>query len=167
MFAEEFAGASFAGGRYRVHDEQSGPRALASVIEAFPEFNGRVRPFGYDWLGRQFVIDLARAVGDQPLVLMLEPGTGEALEIQATFVGFHDEELIDYVDAVLATEFFGSWAAEHSDSMPLGRDLCVGYRVPLFLGGRDVIENLEMSDIDVYWSVCGQLRRGIRGNPPR
>jgi hypothetical protein len=30
----------------------------------------------------------------------------------------------------------------------------------LFLGGQDVVENLEVSDLEVYWSICGQLRRG-------
>jgi hypothetical protein len=34
----------------------------------------------------------------------------------------------------------------------------VGYRVPLFLGGSDTLENLEVTDLDVYWTICGQLR---------
>lgn len=166
QFAAEFAGASFASGLYRVHDEQSGPRALSLLVEAFPEFSDRACPFGYDWLGRQFTLDAGRVDGGQPLVLLVEPGTGEALEIPVPFVGFHDEELIDYADAALATEFFDGWASRHPDSLPLGRDACVGYRIPLFLGGQDVVENLELSDLDVYWSICGQLRRGVLDLPP-
>jgi hypothetical protein len=165
-FASEFAGATFAGGLYRVHDAESGPLALMLISETFPEFAGRTCPFGYDWLGRQFAVDSGRVAGGQPQVLLLEPGTGEALEIPLAFGGFHDEELVEYADAALATDFFETWSAANAGRLPLRRDQCVGYRVPLFLGGQDVVDNLELSDIEVYWSVCGQLRRGVRTLPP-
>jgi hypothetical protein len=164
-FANEFAGASFDGGLYRVHDEQTGPLAMVLISEAFPEFADRVCPFGYDWLGRQFALDAGRLMDGQPLVLLLEPGTGEALEIPVSFVGFHDEELIEYADAALANEFFGAWSTQNPDTLPLDMVTCIGYRVPLFLGGRDTVENLEVSDLNVYWTMCGQLRRGIRDLP--
>jgi hypothetical protein len=38
----------------------------------------------------------------------------------------------------------------------------VGYRVPLFLRGQDDIANLELVDIDVYWTIVGQLIVGTR-----
>lgn len=91
---------------------------------------------------------------------MFEPGTGEVLEIPATFASLHDDELIDFGDSALATEFFAAWSARHPRSLPLRHGECVGYRVPLFLGGADTVENLEVIDMDVYWTVCGQLRRG-------
>ncbi|WP_022910157.1 T6SS immunity protein Tdi1 domain-containing protein [Aestuariimicrobium kwangyangense] len=159
-FAAEFAGATLGGGLYRIHDEASGAQALTLIAEAFPEYATRICPFGYDWLGRQFAVDSDRAAGGQPQVLLLEPGTAEALEIPLSFVAFHDEELIEYADAALATGFFDSWSSTNGDALPLRRDQCVGYRVPLFVGGQDVVENLEVSDLEVYWAICGQLRRG-------
>lgn len=161
-FASEFAGASFDGGLYRVHDDRSGPQALAIIADAFPEFAQRACPFGYDWLGRQFAVDEGRVVGGRPQVLLLEPGTAEALEIPVSFSELHDEELIDHIDAALAADFFASWSTSNADSLPLLRTQCVGYKVPLFLGGEDTVENLEVSDLDVYWSICGQLRRQAR-----
>lgn len=107
-----------------------------------------------------------RVSSGQPQVLLLEPGTGEALEIPLAFAGFHDEELIEYADAALAAGFFDTWSAANSGALPLRRDQRVGYRVPIFLGGQDVVENLELSDLEVYWSICGQLRRGVRSLPP-
>lgn len=165
-FAAEFAGASFGDGIYRVHDDRTGPRALALVAEAFPGFAERVRPFGYDWLGRQFAVDSGRINAGQPQVLLLEPGTGEALEIPLPFAAFHEEELIEHADAALANQLFGAWSEVNQGSVPLRRDQCVGYKVPLFLGGRDAVENLERCDIDVYWSICGQLRSGVVNLPP-
>lgn len=157
-FAREFAGVTFRGGLYRVHDDQTGPQSLSLVADAFPEFAQRVCPFGYDWLGRQFAVDSGRIDGGQPMVLLLEPGTGEALEIPVPFSAFHDDELVDHPDAALASDFFAAWSGSNSDALPLLRNQCVGYRVPLFLGGKDTTENLEVSDMDVYWTLCGQLR---------
>jgi hypothetical protein len=165
-FVAEFAGASFVGGLYRVHDDQTGQLGLTLIAEAFPEFATRVCPFGYDWLGRQFAVDSGRISSGQPQVLLLEPGTGEALEIPLPFSIFHDEELVNHTNASLAAEFFQTWSASDNQPLPLRRDQCVGYKIPLFLGGQDVIENLELSDIDVYWSICGQLRRSVINLPP-
>jgi len=67
-FAAEFAGASFDGGLCRFHDDRTGPGALVLIAEAFPEFAGRVCPFGYDWLGRQFGVDAGRVAAGQPQV---------------------------------------------------------------------------------------------------
>lgn len=160
-FAGEFAGASFASGLYRFHDAHSGPEALASIAEAFPEFAERALPFGYDWLGRHFAVDFGRVAAGEPRVLLLEPGTGEVLEIPASFAAFHEQELLESPDAALASDFFKSWAATNVRSLPLRRDQCVGYKIPLFLGGEDTVENLEVTDLEVYWSIFGQLRRQV------
>lgn len=165
-FSSEFSGASFGGGLYRIHNDETGPLALTLIAQAFPEFAARACPFGFDWLGRQFPVDLGRLVEGHPLVLLLEPGTGEALEIPVPFSVFHNEELTQYADAALARDFFKIWSAANSDSLPLRRDQCVGYRVPLFLGGSDTAENVEVSDLEVYWSICGQLRLGAMRLPP-
>jgi hypothetical protein len=157
------AGSTFQNGLYRIHNSASGPAALEAIGEGFPEFTDRVRPFGFDWLGRQFALDLARVRGGEPLVLMFEPGTGEALEIPATLIEFHETELVDHGDAALAEPFFEEWSAGHRSELPIAFDQCVGYRQPLFLGGQDDLGNLELTDMEVYWSFCGQLRIQILG----
>jgi len=88
------------------------------------------------------------------------------LEVPSTFVGFHDEELIDYRDAALASESFHAWVVAHGGLVPLHRGQCVGYRIPLFLGGQDVIANFELADIEIYWSLCAQLLRQTQPLPP-
>jgi hypothetical protein len=42
----------------------------------------------------------------------------------------------------------------------------VGYRVPLFLGGKDVVGNLKVTDLEVYRSLSSQLRGATRNLPP-
>ena len=164
-FAEELAGASFDAGLYRVHDDRTGPQALELIADAFPDFARRACPFGYDWLGRQLAVDADRVVDGQAQVLLLEPGTGVALEIPLSFEKFHDVELIEHPDAALASDFFQTWVGSKVDAVPLLRGQCVGYLVPPFLGGQDVVDNLESADLVVYWSICAQLRRQARQMP--
>lgn len=165
-FAAEFAGATFDGGLYRVHDDISGPRAVDLIRDAYPEYTGRVCPFGFDWLGNQMAVDYGRIVEGQPQVLLFEVGTGKALRIPVSFTAFHEEEAVDNPEAALASEFFYSWSAPNTDALPLRRDQCVGYRIPLFLGGQDEEQNLEITDLEVYWSLTGQLRVSTLDLPP-
>lgn len=74
------------------------------------------------------------------------------------------EELVDYAEEALAGGFHSEWMAIRT--VALGFDQCAGYRVPLFLGGDDAVANLGQSDIDVYWSLMGQLRLKAQGLQP-
>jgi hypothetical protein len=159
-----FGGRTFERGLYRVHTQRSADEATELVNAAYPDFGGRFSCFGYDWLGRQFAMDSGRGEPADPQVMMLEPGTGEALEIDVAFSRFHDEELVDYSEAALAAGFFDEWMAIHRS--PLALDECAGYRRPLYLGGEDVVANLELSDLSVYWTLTGQLRVRTLGLPP-
>jgi hypothetical protein len=156
VLARQFGGCTFDGGLYRVHTSVSAAAATQFVVDAFPEFQTRAMCFAFDWLGRQFATDSARGVASDPEVLMFEPGTGQVLEIPVPFSDFHDEELVAYTDEALASGFFAAWMTTHGSA--LGFNECVGYRTPLFLGGSDDVANLEISDIDVYWTIMGQLR---------
>jgi hypothetical protein len=127
------------------------------MTQWFPRFAARACPFGYDWLGRQFAVDAGRIEAGEPLVLLVEPGTGEVLEVPFTFAAFH-EQLRELKEPALAASFFDAWARVNEDAAPLSRTKCADHRVPLFLGGKDTAENLEVCDFDVYWSIWGQLR---------
>ncbi len=96
---------------------------------------------------------------------MFEPGTGEALEIPANIKTFHDVELKENPDAALASSVYAEWR-ETGGGEP-AYDQCVGYKIPLFLNGKDEFENLELSDLEVYWHIMGQLVAKAKGLPPR
>ena len=150
-------------GAYRRHRPEDVARFTDLAIEAFPEFEGRIECFGADWLGRQFATDRLRVADGEPQVIMLEPGTGEALEIPVDQHAFHDEELVQEPDAAAAYSFFTQWAA--SGGTKPAYDQCVGYKQPLYLGGADDLGNLELVDFEVYWSISAQLLAKIRGLP--
>jgi len=151
-------------GAYRPHRTEDVDHFTSLAVEAFPEFAGKIQCFGADWLGRQFALDQGRITDGEPQVLMLEPGTGEALEIPVGYDDFHNHELIAEADAVVAYTFFRDWLAA-GGQVP-AYDQCVGYKLPLYLGGADDCSNLEISDFDVYWSISAQLLAKVRGLPP-
>jgi hypothetical protein len=155
-------GASFGRGIYRVHSAESSHRIAAAVSRAYPHA-GPLTCFGYDWLGRQYA---TLTTASTPEVIMLEPGTGEMYFTKSKLTTFHDGELLVDEGAVLEPEYFQDWleSAEGQTSLAVGQ--CVGYRVPLFLGGQDEVVNLEISDLDVYWHIVSQLLEQTRDLPP-
>ncbi|UVC10164.1 DUF1851 domain-containing protein [Rhizobium sp. TH2] len=153
-FFREFGGASFGEGIYRVIIPAEMEDWRGRLKLAFPAHQDAI-PFAYDWLGRLFVLEQDRLVDGEPAVVMLEPGTGEALEVPSNLRTFHEVELIDDHDAALASKFFEAWRTEGNPAPKY--DECAGYKVPLFLGGADDLTNLELSNIDVYWHIMGLI----------
>jgi hypothetical protein len=160
---DRFGGASFNQSIYRVIRSKDRDEWASRIALAFPEFRGRITCFGYDWLGRGFAIDSQRLEGGRHGVVMFEPGTGQALEVPSNVETFHDDELVNFGDAALAFDFYRHWRA--SGGAQPEHTQCVGYRKPLFLGGKDDVDNLELSDLDVYWHILGQLITKTKGLP--
>lgn len=157
----QFGGMSFNAGLYRVMNADVASAWSGPVSDAFPiEVESRTC-FGFDWLGRIFALERKRLVEGLPGVVMLEPGTGQALEIPCNVYTFHEAELIEYREEALAASFFKKWTSLGGETPEYLE--CIGYKKPLFLGGEDTVENLERSDMDVYWTVSAQLIGNARG----
>jgi len=159
-----FSGVSFNSGLYRVMATGTLRLSNTFIAHTFPGFANRITSFSYDWLGRIFALDSARLVAGSPAVVMFEPGTGQVLEIPCNLITFHENELVDHGEEALAAGFHKQWIAGGGAAPKLNQ--CVGYKKPLFLGGKDVIENLEISDLDVYWTLSAQLIQKARGLSP-
>jgi hypothetical protein len=157
-----FGGQSFNRGLYRIFTSVEAEMFDEVVFSAFPEYRGKCHCFGYDWLGRVFAHNGLAALGKSKIMCFVV-GTGEVLDIQADIIAFHDEELVQYPDDAVAATFFESWL--QAQPSLLERDRCVGYKRPLFLGGEDCLENLEETDLEVYWHVMGQLWQKVKSLP--
>lgn len=162
-FFQHYSGATFDRGVYRIHSSATARLASQFIQTAFPEHAGTAVSFASDWLGSLFCLDATRIEQGAMAVLMLEPSTGKALKIPANLASFHEQGLIEYADAALATGFYERWLSL-GGAVPRP-DQCIGYKKPLFLGGADTVENLELSDLDVYWTISAQLIRKTKGLP--
>jgi hypothetical protein len=149
---------------YRQHRPEDVASFTELALDAFPDLAGRISCFGADWLGRQFATDEARVVGGEPQVLLLDVGAGEVLQIPASVTEFHEKELLEAPDDAVALSFYRDWIRLGGEAPAY--EQCVGYKRPLFLGGTDGMDNLEVTDLEVYWSICGQLLDQTRHLPP-
>lgn len=163
LLLKSFSGKSFNQGLYRIVSAGALRRWNQRASAAFPSFAGRLTCFGVDWLGRVFALDSSRQIEGESGVVLLEPGTGEALQIPCNVRSFHEIELVSYREEALAESFYKAWRATGA-SGPSSNE-CIGYKRPLFLGGSDTVENLEVIGIDVYWEVAAQLLAQTRGVP--
>ncbi|WP_328472182.1 DUF1851 domain-containing protein [Actinoplanes sp. NBC_00393] len=155
----ELGGTTFDDGLYRIHTPVSAAAADALCARLIEDFVGEVFCFGFDWLGRNLALDVSE--GGDGLVVIVEPGAGELLEGGVTLSKFH-EKTVRKDPTALAAGFFAEWRAGHPEFERLSFEECVGYKVPLFLGGDDEVHNLEVVPYDVYWEICVQLRTGTR-----
>lgn len=150
-----FGGCSFNGGLYRIIHPQEMEQWNDRVNASFPTFHGLFSCFGYTWDGDAFALYDREEMNGKPSVLLFEISSGRALGIPDNLETFHNTTLVNDPDPPLNVEFYEYW--KESGGKPPKYDECVGFRIPLFLGGSDDYENMEISDIDVYWSITGQI----------
>lgn len=158
---EECGGLSFLNGLYRVHDANSSGYWSNLVAAYFPEYKDRIAPFGYDWMGRQF----AAILTNPDLLLMFDPATAESFHLERSLVLFHNEDFITERNDLFSQDQFND-ALRRLDRKEIGYNDCIGYKTPLFLGGIDTIENLEITNLEVYWEIQRQVYQQIRNLPP-
>jgi hypothetical protein len=154
LFRRKYNGMSLGDGIFRVFRDDDIEKWRQIITEAYPELVFCFEPFAYDWLGRCFAIDLRNGTRDN--VFLIEIGTADVLEIPLRFIDFIENEIPLNHEACLATSFFGKWKKGNPND--LQHDKCAGYKIPLFLGGSDTIDNLELSDMEVYWYVCSAAK---------
>jgi hypothetical protein len=161
-FFDVLGGKSFNGGLYRtVHPADL--RFWHERIQlAFPGYERQVVCFGYDWLGRAFGVGWEKGEDGRPNVLMFDIGGGEVFDIPANLITFHDSEITKSIEPALAISLYEAWRS--SGGAAPAYDQCIGLRVPLFLGGDEEVSNLEACDLDVYWSIFGQVLQQV--GPP-
>ncbi|MDR3715624.1 MAG: DUF1851 domain-containing protein [Puia sp.] len=154
---KECGGFSFKNGLYRTHTLKSCIRWGQIIGKFFPGYPG-CWPFGYDWMGRQFCIH--RSTGKA--IYMFDPSTGEDFTVQFDNISdFHNEGLVDGQKDLLSESIF----IEIRYLLNIKRisyNDCLGYKIPLFLNGTDSIENYELSNMEVYWEIQGQLFSQIK-----
>ena len=153
-FVSQLGGKRFGDGIFNSFSRDNLEQWTEIVCGAFPEFRNLFKIFGYDWLGRCFAIDLRKNTYGN--ILMFEIGTNDVLEIPCVFETFLNEEIPLYTDACLAKSFFDEWMIFFGKAISYGR--CASYRIPLFLGGEDNLNNLEDSDMEVYWDIITQIK---------
>lgn len=157
VFFSNYGGASYDKGLFRIHSKSSSVYWSNLVSEFFPKYKNRICCFGYDWMGRQFAMDIINPNKSY----LFDPATGEDFVLSQNLEGFFNEELVDYRDDTLAPEDFNYIRNKFALNI-LMPDKCIGYEKLLFLGGEDDLDNTEIIDLDVYWDLNYKVYSKIR-----
>ncbi|WP_269541330.1 hypothetical protein [Cerasicoccus fimbriatus] len=144
-------GKSYNYGLYQVFDEEGVLKETSILWEIIPKSRDRATAFGCDWLGRYFAIDADRMEDGLPLVLMVESDERVVYEVPLSVVNFHNQELVDDPENTLALSYFKAWRNIAERDLELSE--CLGYKIPLYLGGSDDESNLEIVDRETYLKV--------------
>jgi len=160
QLVDKFGGCVFEQGLYRIYLPEACETWSLAAGEAFPEFRGKLAIFGQDWQGNQFGIQAA----GPSTVLLLQIGSGQAFEVAETLQQAHEVEFVEFADEVLSIRLWQEWPASGGAIPKLNQ--CVGLINPLFLGGLNIVENLQLCDTEVYWDITRQLLAQARISPP-
>jgi hypothetical protein len=147
-------GQSFGNGIVRVHSQAESDRARGLLGHVFSQYRGCI-PVAKDWLGRQFVLDSGAQT-----VLLLEPGSAQAFHTECGLDTLFDYAMLTDPVTFLASDLFVRWV-EYDGCRPLPPHQCVSFKQPLFAGGRGIVDNLEISDEEVYWAVVAELKYAL------
>ncbi|MBS1500495.1 MAG: DUF1851 domain-containing protein [Bacteroidetes bacterium] len=161
LLLEEYGGTTFDNGLFRIHNEGSFYYWTKLTFEYFKKFKGSALVFGFDWVGRQFALS---EDGNKSIILMFDPATAEAFELEASLEDFFNIDLAEGKEDLLEEKKFRSF--KRSMAADLQFDHCVGFIKPLFLGGQDDIANLENTDMEVYWELNYQIYCQTKDLPP-
>ncbi|MDR6302300.1 T6SS immunity protein Tdi1 domain-containing protein [Mesonia maritima] len=147
-----YGGTSYNRGMFRIHNKTSALYWTSIVTDFFPQYKNKICCFSYDWMGRQFAIDIT----DPKKNYLFDAATGEDFELPQTLNGFFNEELVDYRDDTLIPEDFNDILKKLKIDI-LSPNKCIGYKQLLFLGGEDNLDNTEVIDMDIYWNMNYQI----------
>jgi len=156
----DLGGAVFEKGLLKIHTTGSSHLWTNLTFEFFKKYKVNSYCFAFDWTGRQYAIN---SFDGKRFILMLDSGTAEAYKLEADIESFLNEELEEFKEGVLENRKFSPLAEKFGD-LPFNK--CYGFKKPLFLGGKDEVENLEIVDLEVYWELNRQIYEKTKNLPP-
>jgi len=157
---EEYGGCSIENGLYRFHTFKSSEEWALIITEYFEKYKKLIYPFGFDWMGRQFCF-----CPYNDLIYMFDPATGGDYELKQHPFLLHDDDFVNDTEDMLSANLFAK-VLKYNKMSSIPFNECLGYKLPLFLGGKDEIENYELQDMEVYWHIDSQLYKQAKELPP-
>lgn len=162
-FMAQYSGVSFNDGLYRIHAVDQLRRITAMCIEAFPAYENRIICYSSNWMGHLFAIDPSDNNGKGSIVLFDSDGAGD-FDIPFTFAEFQDKILFDDREELLQESLYEKWKKSGGESPT--NEQCVGFEVPLMIGGEIELSNMQLSNMAAYWSINTQIYAQVKDLPP-
>jgi hypothetical protein len=157
---ELHGGKTFNKGLYRLHTFKSSIQWSLIIGNYFNRYKLKIYSFGFDWMGRQFCMSSS----DDNLLFMFDIAATEYFEHQQDLELLHNDDFVNETDNMLSSDLY-SQILKYYNLESIGYNECLGYKIPLFLGGNDSIDNYYLSDTEVYWDLQHQLHEKVKNLP--
>lgn len=152
-------GTIFENGIFRIHTFESSLHWALLLERYFADNKRNVYPFAFDWMGRHFCIN-----DKNNIIYMFDSAMFEVFTLDRSIDAFFNEDLVEDADDLLNATLFMN-ACQSLQIKELKFDRCIGYKVPLYLGGKDEISNWEILDMEVYWDFMHQIYIQVKDLP--
>jgi hypothetical protein len=150
-----FGDALISNGAYGLLTAETAQKLTPVCLEFFPTFRGAVIVFARDWLSNLYGADFSRIQANKPIVVVFDINSGEAFNTHLDIHQFHETVALDDPQMCFDVDLYQEWCQEQAPLTLITR--CVGYTIPLALGGADDLTNMAETDLEVYWSLTGQI----------
>ena len=157
----ECGGKPYESGLYTIHSFQNSVKWTQHLYRYFEKYKGGIISFAHDWMGRQYCVSL----GASECIYMFDPATQEDFYFEENLFDFHNVTLSNTKVENLASEFFQR-TLEYLQVDNVDHFSCLGFKTPLFLNGKDELNNYKLIDLEVYWDIEYQLYQQVSKLPP-
>lgn len=154
-FLVELGGMLMYEGAYGIFSLPDALDATRLCLTYFPEFSGYTIVIGRDWLGYLFAVDFSRLLDAIPTVIVFDVNTHDALTTGMSIEQFHNSAVVEDPITCFNLDLYTEWQQQHASVTSLSQ--IVGYTIPLSLGGTDDFTNMVITDLDVYWTLTGDI----------
>ncbi len=147
---DKAGGRSYNNGLFVIYRQEDVGDYTEIIERLFPQAKDKIFCFGRDWLNRQFAVTNYKPF----TILQFDPNYRDITHIEVDLKQFFEQELILKCDDLCAKNYFLEW------NKSLNYSQCASYTVPIFFGGKDSVDNLQIIDSYVDLEILAQLQVG-------
>ncbi len=126
----------------------------------FDEFRNQLVCFAITWQGCLLAVN-----EDNTSIFLFDPATCEYFELEETSLeDFFKTVFFEVEDELIYVEGFRN-SLQFLKLNILDSEKSIAHKTSLFLGGEDVLENLEVIDSEVLWDMQIQIAEGLNEIP--
>jgi len=154
-------GKSYDNGLYSIHTFEDSVKWTGLLYQYFEKFKDAILSFGHDWKGRQFCVPIRTG----ECIYMFDPASQGDYYFEENLLDFHNNTLPNTKVENLDADIFEQ-VLNHLGIKSIEYHNCIGFNTPLFLNGKEELDNYKVIDLEVYWDIEYQLYQQASKLPP-
>lgn len=148
---EKYGWYSFNNWLFRIHTYESYIKWTNIVIDYFPNLKWKFALFWFDWMWRQFALNL----GNDNEIYIFD------IAVLKKYICDESLDMFLYNISINPEDYF-SESLFHEHNIILKYNECISHKIPLLLWWKDVNSNMELIDMEVDWGIVWQIHQQVK-----